>query len=336
MPFEFRGNALDFFKIWFINTVLTMITLGIYGPWAKVRNNHYIYGNTFLGSHSFEYTANPVKILIGRLIVVGFYVLFFVASQLGFFGAAGIIFILFILLLPLLIRQALVFRAKYTRFHGLSFLYKASIGEFYKFFIIHFFLNLITIGIIFPYTHNEFKKLAINNAYYGDSNFYFQAGASKFFFIYYIKMFLLNMALIFIVGLLIAVAVPNGINSQNSIFFVILAIYILIPIFSFVMQGAFEAWIGRVVYNDTSIKEYKMLNEWSAPKLSWIYLSNFFAILLSFGFLYPWAKIRTIRYKLEKTGFESLNLNVFIGQTEQDRSAIGEETADFFDFDIGF
>jgi uncharacterized membrane protein YjgN (DUF898 family) len=79
-----------------------------------------------------------------------------------------------------------------------------------------------------------------------------------------------------------------------------------------------------------------MVNEWSASQLSWIYFSNFIIILFSFGLLYPWTKIRTIKYKLENTGFENLNLNAFTGQTERDRSAIGEEAADFFDFDIGF
>ncbi|MDR3346857.1 MAG: DUF898 domain-containing protein, partial [Campylobacteraceae bacterium] len=39
--FEFRGNATDFFAIWFVNLLLSLITLGIYSPWAKVRNNQY-------------------------------------------------------------------------------------------------------------------------------------------------------------------------------------------------------------------------------------------------------------------------------------------------------
>ncbi|MDR1615378.1 MAG: DUF898 domain-containing protein [Campylobacteraceae bacterium] len=334
-PFEFRGNALDFFKIWFVNVVLTIITLGIYGAWAKVRNNQYIYGNTYLGDHAFEYTANPIRILIGRLIVVGFYILYFVAAQLGFWVAAGILLVAFLLLLPLLIRQALVFRAKYTRFHGLSFKYKASIGDFYGFFLLHGFLNLITIGIIFPYTHNRFKKLVINNTYYGDSSLSYNGGAPEFFFIYYIKMALLNIVFIVVGAVFIAIT-QAFMMLISSLVLIYILIYILILLYSFVIKGAFDAWIGRAVYNETSIKEYKMLNEWSVLKLSWIYFSNFFAMLFSLGLLYPWAKIRTAKYKLENIGFEELDLRVFAGQTEQNRSAVGEETADFFDFDIGF
>ncbi|MDR1008173.1 MAG: DUF898 domain-containing protein [Campylobacteraceae bacterium] len=344
-PFEFRGNASDFFQIWFVNTIFTVITFGIYGAWAKVRNNRYIYSNTFLGNHPFEYTANPVKILIGRLIVVGIYAAFFIASELMFIGAAAIIFIIFIFLIPLIIRQSLIFNAKYTRFHGLNFRYRASVGDFYKFFLFHTFLNLITIGIIFPYTHSEFKKLVINHTYYGNSNFYFQSQAPQFFFIYYVKIMLLYVVL-FVVVVLSTVALlaitRTGIEELNNggvliiLGTISLMLYFGVIIFSFILRGSFEAWIGRVVYNNTSIKEYRMLNEWNAFKLSWIYLSNFFVIIVSLGLLYPWTKIRTVKYKLENIGFENLNLNTFDGQIEQDRSAVGEEAADFFDFDIGF
>ncbi|MDR2341719.1 MAG: DUF898 domain-containing protein [Campylobacteraceae bacterium] len=335
-PFEFRGNALDFFKIWFVNLVLTIITLGIYGAWAKVRNYQYIYGNTFLGNHSFEYTANPVKILTGRLIVIGVYIPFFIASEFGFFEVAGIIFILFLSFIPLLLRQALLFRAKYTRFHGLAFRYRGTIGSFYGFFILHIFLNIVTMGIIFPLTHNRFKKLIISNTYYGDSNLSFQGGAEKFFFVYYIKMLLLSLVFFVIVGTIVAIVALFFKTTPSAGVFLIIFIYFATIIFSFVFQGSLDAWIGKVVYNDTFIREYRMLNEWSALKFSWIYFSNFFAIVFSLGLLYPWAKIRIIKYKLENMGFEDLNLNVFSGQTEQNRSAIGEEAADFFDFDIGF
>jgi len=55
--FEFRGEAKEYFKIWIVNIALTLITLGIYSAWAKVRNNKYIYGNTFLNGSNFEFNA---------------------------------------------------------------------------------------------------------------------------------------------------------------------------------------------------------------------------------------------------------------------------------------
>ena len=43
LPFEFRGDGAEYFKIWIVNILLTIVTLGIYSAWAKVRNNRYFY-----------------------------------------------------------------------------------------------------------------------------------------------------------------------------------------------------------------------------------------------------------------------------------------------------
>ena len=96
LPFEFTGRAGEYFKIWIVNILLTFLTLGIYSAWAKVRTRRYFYGNTFLQDSSFEYLADPLKILKGRLIVFGFFVLYAIATRIGV--AAGALFGLFFLL----------------------------------------------------------------------------------------------------------------------------------------------------------------------------------------------------------------------------------------------
>ncbi len=44
--FKFHGNASEYFGIWIVNILLTIITLSLYAPWAKVRRLRYFYGNT--------------------------------------------------------------------------------------------------------------------------------------------------------------------------------------------------------------------------------------------------------------------------------------------------
>src|SRR5690606_23104155 len=43
---KFHGNTSEYFSIWIVNLMLTIVTLGIYSAWATVRNNRYFYGNT--------------------------------------------------------------------------------------------------------------------------------------------------------------------------------------------------------------------------------------------------------------------------------------------------
>jgi uncharacterized membrane protein YjgN (DUF898 family) len=71
--FSFRGSASEYFRIWTVNLLLTVITLGIYSAWAKVRARRYFYGNTYLGDDNFEYHANPKSILAARIIALAVY-----------------------------------------------------------------------------------------------------------------------------------------------------------------------------------------------------------------------------------------------------------------------
>ena len=40
-PFRFTGTAREYFGIWIVNILLTIVTLGIYSAWAKVRRMRY-------------------------------------------------------------------------------------------------------------------------------------------------------------------------------------------------------------------------------------------------------------------------------------------------------
>ena len=66
---QFSGRAGEYFRIWIVNTFLTILTCGIYGAWAKVRTRRYFYAHTSIDGHAFDYLANPVAILKGNIIV---------------------------------------------------------------------------------------------------------------------------------------------------------------------------------------------------------------------------------------------------------------------------
>lgn len=66
---KFTGSASEYFGIWIVNVLLTIVTIGIYSAWAKVRRNRYFYGNTVLLGRAFEYHATGKQIFLGRAIV---------------------------------------------------------------------------------------------------------------------------------------------------------------------------------------------------------------------------------------------------------------------------
>jgi len=50
-PLSFTGDAREYFNIWIVNIALTILTLGIFSAWAKVRKKRYFYGNTYADGH---------------------------------------------------------------------------------------------------------------------------------------------------------------------------------------------------------------------------------------------------------------------------------------------
>src|SRR4051812_18779611 len=67
-PVEFTASAGEYFRIWMVNLALTILTPGIYSAWAKVRKKRYFYGHTRIDGDNFDYRANPIAILKGRVI----------------------------------------------------------------------------------------------------------------------------------------------------------------------------------------------------------------------------------------------------------------------------
>ena len=68
LAFSFAGTGGEYFGIWMVNTLLKIMTCGIYSAWAKVRKRSYFYGSTTLHGEPFTYLADPLTIFKGWLI----------------------------------------------------------------------------------------------------------------------------------------------------------------------------------------------------------------------------------------------------------------------------
>ncbi|WP_431223232.1 YjgN family protein [Serratia sp. L9] len=126
----FHGKGGEYFSIWLVNLLLTGITLGIYSAWATVRRRRYFYGNTELNGDRFDYHAQPIEILKGRLLVlVGviiFYVLLFVAPLAGV-----VALLIFVGLIPWFIIRNWRYNAIMSSYRGVRFNYQCKTGRAY-------------------------------------------------------------------------------------------------------------------------------------------------------------------------------------------------------------
>jgi len=354
--FVFEGSGKEYFRIWIVNIALTILTLGIYSAWAKVRTNRYLYANTYLNGSNFEYNADPKRILIGRIIVVTIYALFLLFSQqLMLFKIAGGIALVAFIAMPWLVRQAVSFKLRNTSYRHVPFKYKGNISEFYAFFLIHSLLNIFTLFLIFPYSYIQFKKLIINNAYYGQGKFSFLGTTSEAYGIYF-KLFFWNILLLLVGSMLIGALASAGVVMFEFLGFDITELLaklkdmippevltVLLSLFFLVIYVALLSWQKAFTdaYFSNFVRDHTALND-SAFKgtfqpfiLGLIGVSNVLAVVFSLGLLYPWAKIRYLRYKLEHTYFSCQNYDQFESEGYEKGSTVGEEMVDFFDIDIG-
>jgi uncharacterized protein DUF898 len=66
----FTGRGAEYFRIWVVNLLLTLLTLGVYSAWAKVRKARYLRQNTRLDGHVFDFHGKPLAIFRGRLVAL--------------------------------------------------------------------------------------------------------------------------------------------------------------------------------------------------------------------------------------------------------------------------
>ncbi len=320
LQFEFTGDAVEFFKIWIVNICLTIVTLGIYSAWAKVRTYKYFYGNTILAGSSFEYLASPITILKGRLIAFALFVIYSVATT--FFPLSAIIFTLaFLFVLPWLVVKSLTFRARNTAYRNIRFDFKNNYSAAAVTFILLPVLIVFTLGLIVPYMVFYQSKFIIENNMYGKEGFVFKSKGIEFY-----KIYLMALLILVIGGVLAALA------AQLHPF--MLAV-IMAPVYFFVF-AYLKTKVANLVYNSTTLKDNQLASSMQPNEVFVLYFTNAVAIILSVGLLIPWALIRMARYRAEKLQLHTKEgLDHFVAGQQAAVSATGEEMGEVFDVELG-
>src|SRR6478609_10990078 len=82
-PLEFSGSGGEFFRVWIVNLLLNIVTLGLYTPFARRRTAQYFYSHTLVAGSPLEFTAQQRKMVFGFLLLVVIYLAFKLAAETG-------------------------------------------------------------------------------------------------------------------------------------------------------------------------------------------------------------------------------------------------------------
>lgn len=340
-PFVFTGEWSEYFRIWIINVLLTIVTLGVYAAWAKVRRKRYFYANTKLFGHAFEYLADPKRILIGNVIVVGLFLLLTfsqVVSPLLYAGLA----ILFAIAVPWFIVRALLFNARNTAWRGLKFNFTGTYGGAAKVFLLWPLLVPATLGLIFPFIARRQKAFVVDHHAFGTSPFSFSGRTEDFYRIYGLAaLFFLPLVVLYFAIVFLAVAgglARQGGGQPPPAAFGAIGLLVLAAVpLAIVGTMYFRARMFTYIWNHTTIAGNRFVAAMRARDLLGLHIVNTLVSALSGGLMHPWAAVRTVKFQLDRLHVVPAgNVDGFVAAAQPPVGAVGDSASDFFDFDLGF
>lgn len=128
---KFSGRGGEYFRVWIVNVLLSILTLGLYTPWARQRTARYFYDHTVVAGSPLEFTAPLRKMVFGFVIFALLYLAFKIATETGQDTAASLFILGAALLAPYLWGSAMRFRLASTRWRGLQLHFVARWREVY-------------------------------------------------------------------------------------------------------------------------------------------------------------------------------------------------------------
>lgn len=333
--FKFVGDGGEYFRIWIVNVFLSIITLGIYSAWAKVRREQYFHRNLILDGSGFDYHGQPLAILKGRIVAV---LLLGGLSAAQHFSplAYGVAILCLLPVMPWLAVKAFRFRAHNTSYRGLHFSFHGTYGQAFKVFIGYGLLATVTFWLAFPVFYRQLRKFILDNTRFGTTAFDCSVTTGA---IYRICLLPGVVILALFVAIAVIAAMVGGAGGKGAfaaLGFVFLLIPLLLILWQAVVMPYVTARTTNAIWSTTRLGPHRFASRLPVGGYIGLTLANWLGIIFTLGLLIPWARVRVARFRAEHLALEvSGSLDAFVAGEASAATALGDETAEMFDLDIG-
>ncbi len=303
---SFHGSGGPLFVIHLVNGFLTMITLGIYVYWAKVKVRRYLLGQSAFESDRFEFHGTGKELLRGwakamLIFFIPFVALNFLPAIIGR-GAgepiAGLLqFGLIIGFMPLVLASARRYRMSRTSWRGIRFSFRGRVIDFVKLFFKGALLNIVTLGLYSPIFKTKWHDFMTAHTYFGNTRFEFD-------------------------------------GKGKDLYRPFLIALVLLPFTLGISWIWYRATTRRFYWDHTTLGDARFRCTVTGGELFFLYLTNALLFMFTLGLAYPWVQVRVARFHLQRVSLEGPLDLARIQQDAQSASASGEELAGFFDMDL--
>jgi len=190
----FYGSVGTLFGIQIVNAFLTLLTLGIYSFWGRVKIRKYLMSQTDFEGDRFAYHGTGKELCMGSVkagLIFGLPVT--AVNLLPEFlgggvpmrvGAAILIYCLFMVFIPLAMVSVRRYRMSRTSWRGIRFSFRGRAWKFIKLFIGGSLLSMITFGLYYPFYQVKQYAFMASNSYFGNQNFSFDGKGRDIFWSY--------------------------------------------------------------------------------------------------------------------------------------------------------
>ncbi len=340
LDFAFTGSTKEYFGIWIINLLLTLVTLGVWSAWAKVRRIRYFYGTTSLAGDHFDYLATGWMLLKGRLIVFAVLAIYsglqFVETNLQIAVAIGLV-----PLYPWVINQSLRFRAHMTVWRNVRFAWTGTYLQSVKAFLIWPLVGVVSFGLLMPAASAAARLYIARHYRFGTAQFSAQALVGAF----YVAV-LKSIGVFALIGLVLGGLIYtvfsqfeiDDLDAADTFEAVVSSSAVGGFLVAAILARGFYAALARniIVNGLTLTGGHRFQSTLSGTRYAWIVLTNLVAIVVSLGLLAPWAAVRLWRYQVDcLAATPGGPLDQFVDDQRQGGTAFGQEYADIEGLDIG-
>jgi uncharacterized membrane protein YjgN (DUF898 family) len=372
LELRFTGSGSEYFRIWIVNLLLTLVTLGLYYPWAKVRRLRYFYGNTFVGEHPLGFHADPKTMLRGYLLVVLMLLLYSVAGN--FSPLAGLIaFLIVAAIWPALLKSSLQFRLANTSWRGLRLRFRGSVVGAYaallplfvpalvlaaavaavpdpsqppEWYLIVFSATVSLTMLLVPWLWWNLKKYQHDHYAYGPEQTALSADTGSFYVVFLKTSGVSMLGLLVFAGVAVALVAGTaglaafGGGKPNPIVIVVIGIaFALIGMLAvqLVPRPYFTSRMQNLLWSRTASTNIGFSSRLRFRPLFGLTLKNWLLMLLTLGLYWPFAAVATARMRLEavKLLFDIDPQTLADQGRARQGEAAGDAAGDLFGLDIG-
>ncbi|MFO6418693.1 YjgN family protein [Hylemonella sp. W303a] len=358
---RFVGSGSEYFRIWIVNLLLTLVTLGLYYPFAKTRRLKYFYGATEVGGHPLSFHGKPWAMFRGYVLAALLVVLYNMAGKVS--PIAGLLAFAFLMLAwPFLWHASLRFSLANTGWRGLRLRFTGTRGGAYgAFALLYAVLAVFVIGItlatstskvlqshalilillaypvglaLIPagfWLHRRYQQAHLAIA---SEQTTFDVGAGKFYrlfgvaLLYAVLLFLAGALAIFGLGKSQVLSMPWAITA------LVMGGYLLILC---VVGGYFVARLQNLTWNGTRSPGLAFRSALPAGALIQLWFKNWLLTLVTLGLYHPYAKVANARLRLEAvTLLATADMDELVAAHDANAAtATGDAAGDLFGLDFG-